>query len=130
VQVLVVDDDATLLSAMVRNLRRLGCAARGVATIGEAIDVLESDVVDILLTDLHLSAESGLDLLRALPIVSPRTAAVLMSGDASGDERAQARRLGATRVLDKPFGASALRDAVDAALEELLEGRGEPEPTG
>jgi DNA-binding response OmpR family regulator len=75
---------------------------------------------DLVLTDLHMNGLGGLDLLAQLSTRanSPPTL-VITACDSAGELRA-ARLLGAYRIVQKPFSLTALRTAIDAALQDLL----------
>jgi DNA-binding NtrC family response regulator len=121
VDLLVVDDDPELLNALRRRLERLGHAVTLASTVEQALDVLEHSPVRVLLTDLRIGDRMGLDLLEALPTVSPRTRAVLMSGDIEAHERVLALELGATRVLSKPFAVGELEEALRQAFSDCAQ---------
>jgi two-component system OmpR family response regulator len=71
----------------------------------------------IIIADLHMPNESGLDLLRNLRKQNAKHEIVLMSSFISAAERKLARDLGAYALLDKPFRLSELLQVVSQLTE-------------
>jgi DNA-binding response OmpR family regulator len=71
----------------------------------------------IIIADLHMPNESGLDLLRNLRKQNAKHEIVLMSSFFSAAERKLARDLGASALLDKPFRLSELLQVVSQLAE-------------
>ena len=81
--VLVVDDDQMFARAVGDDLRYQGLDVAIVHTVADALESVSKHKYDVLLTDLRLGAQDGVDLLAALRDVSPQTRAVLMSAFAT-----------------------------------------------
>jgi len=117
--ILVVDDSATtrsLVAAYLAGWRDLEVleAASGF----EALRVLPTRPVDLIVTDINMPDINGLELisfLRANPNYR-RVPVLIISTENSAEDRKRGLELGAAGYLVKPFGAEALRAAVDAAL--------------
>jgi two-component system OmpR family response regulator len=75
------------------------------------------DDCPIIIADLHMPNESGLDLLRNLRKQNAKHQIVLMSSFISTTERKLARDLGAYALLDKPFRLSELLQVVSQLTE-------------
>jgi DNA-binding response OmpR family regulator len=115
--VLVVEDDEMLAKAVGLDLREQGFTVTVVHSVGEALARLAAQRIDVLLTDLQLGAEDGIDLLESLRRVSPRTRAVLMSSFATARDYQRAIEVGAVRVLCKPFTPVELLQCIRQAVE-------------
>jgi two-component system response regulator (stage 0 sporulation protein F) len=108
-RVLVVDDDAAVLSTYRRLLRRAGFEA---VTEADPLKVLENghaDGVDLLLLDYRMPGLDGLSLLAELRRRECTAPAILISAYLNEDLVHQARMLGVARMLEKPVDVSALR---------------------
>jgi CheY-like chemotaxis protein len=118
-RVLVVDDDLASRILALLLLDRCGCEATGVPSVRRALTHLEEEEVDLVLTDLMMPVQTGIDLLATLGALPARIPALAMS--ASDDERLlhQALDLGATTVLRKPLFREDLEDALVAALDTV-----------
>jgi two-component system chemotaxis response regulator CheY len=116
---LIVDD-----SAMMRNMikRVLGMTDLRVGEIyeagngREALDVLETHDVEVLLTDINMPVMSGTELLRILA-ANPRWRSlrrVIISTDGSTVRREEAARLHVRCYLEKPVTPEVVRDVLTA----------------
>ncbi|HKP61971.1 MAG TPA: response regulator [Polyangiales bacterium] len=115
--VLVVEDDEMFARAVGDDLRYQGLDVAIVNTVADALDSMRKRKFDVLLTDLRLGAQDGIDLLAALRDVSPQTRAVLMSAFATARDYQRAIELGAVRVLCKPFTPAELIQCIRQAVE-------------
>jgi CheY-like chemotaxis protein len=115
--VLVVDDDQMFARAVGGDLRYQGFEVEVVHTVAAALDSVTKQNFDVLLTDLRLGAQDGIDLLSSLRDASPHTRAVLMSGFATARDYQRAVELGAVRVLCKPFTPADLIQCIQEAVE-------------
>ena len=116
-RLLVVDDEARQMEALCRTLTPEGYDVTGFSVPQEALAALREQPFDVLLTDLQLGAEDGIDLLESLRRVSPRTRAVLMSSFATARDYQKAIEIGAVRVLCKPFTPVELLQCIRQAVE-------------
>jgi two-component system response regulator PilR (NtrC family) len=73
--------------------------------------------VDLVITDLRLGRESGLDVLRTAKEVAPATEVIMVTAYATAENAVQAMKLGAYDYLLKPFKVEELRLVVGKALE-------------
>jgi len=118
-RILVVDDDPEsrdLLSEVLEanGFPQVEAVADGLAA-REAL--ARDDDCPIIIADLHMPNESGLDLLRNLRKQEAKREIVLMSSFFSTTERKLARELGASALLDKPFRLSELLQVVSQLAE-------------
>ena len=117
-RVLVVDDDLACRVLAAVLLEGAGYAPTAVSSVSRALERLDRDGADLVLTDLVMPRRNGLDLLAELRDRADAPPAVLMTG--AGDEHLleRARALGVAGVLGKPFAPAQLRRAVADALGE------------
>ena len=78
--VLVVDDDASIRFLCRVNLELDGFAVREAATVDQARDQLADGGVDVVLLDVHVGAESGVDFMNELRQKPPAPAVALLTG--------------------------------------------------
>jgi DNA-binding response OmpR family regulator len=107
--VLVVDDEPSIRLVCRVNLELEGYRVLEAATTAEANAVLAGDTVDVLLLDVHLGRESGLELLRELRRAGSTLPVVLLTGSV-GEEGRDADL--ASDVIGKPFELEALTASV------------------
>jgi two-component system response regulator AtoC len=113
-RILVVEDDDETREAVAGALRDLGYDA---AVCPDARTARTHSDVDIVVTDIRMPGESGLELCAEIAGNRPDLPVILMT--AFGDTRAVSLglRAGASDFLAKPFSLSDLGDAVGRALE-------------
>jgi DNA-binding NtrC family response regulator len=102
VRVLIVDDEAELVSALEERLALRGFEARGVTTGAEALAVVESDACDVVLLDVKMPGLGGLELTRLIKERRPGLEVVLLTGHTSASIAEEGRRAGAFEYLMKP----------------------------
>ncbi len=115
-RVLIVDDERSVRAILVRQLERRGHTCREASSVDEARDFLAERAFALILCDVNMPAESGLDLVRSVLMTTPDTAAVMMSGTVSSDLVHAALEYGAYSYLIKPFSPEEVLIAVDSAL--------------
>ena len=120
VRLLIVDDEEAARYGMRRALSSLGHEIAEAGSVGEARAELLSRRPDLLLLDVNLPGESGLDFLRELKASPEETPPVILI-TAHGSERmaADAIKAGAYDYLPKPFEVDDLRLVVKNALEAV-----------
>jgi DNA-binding response OmpR family regulator len=113
-KVLIVDDDPES-----RNLLSEFLAANGyaVGTVGDGAaaraELGQVEDYQVIVADLRMPNESGLDLLRKLYLQKFKGAIILMSSFISQEERKEAQALGAHALLEKPFRLTDLLQKVE-----------------
>lgn len=120
--ILVVDDEPRTRQGLTRMLETWGNAACSVISADngrDALDLLEREAVDLLITDIRMPEISGLNLVQQLESGSPaaQPAIILISGYAEFEYAQQAIQLGVVNYLLKPIRKDKLFDAVEKALQ-------------
>jgi len=114
-KLLIVDDDADFLIAMRMQLR----SAYTVLTVNstdEAMDVLRDQDVDLVLLDVGLCGESGVDGIRKIHSVHPSVGVAMLSGLKDPKTVVKAIRAGAIEYLTKPLDEEELAEVVEKAV--------------
>ncbi len=129
-EVLVVDDEAVVLTVLREALRRGGYRVTTAASAEEAIDLMHKRRFDLVLTDKNLPGASGLDVLRAARTLTPAPAIVLITGYSSFDSAIEAMDIGAHDYIEKPIrDVDDLRFRIRRALSRRDEQLARPRPT-
>ena len=116
--VLVVEDDATALGLVTEVLDRSGYIVWRASTVEEAVGRLEEELPSLVLLDLRLGAEDGLDLVRMLR-ADPRTRRLpllALSADAMQQDVERARAAGCDDHLAKPVDTRELLRRIGALI--------------
>ncbi len=120
-KVLIIDDSNTMRKIVQRSLRQAGFEFEKILEAGdgqEALDLLGSESVDLILSDINMPNMDGLEFLRQksqnddikdIPVV-------MITTEAGTDIIGEAKSLGARGSIKKPF----TPDQVNDVLGELL----------
>ncbi len=117
-QILVVDDFSTMRRIITNVLRQLGFDNIVEAEDGaKALQILEGEQVDFVITDWNMPQMSGLDLLKAIrghDNASKKDIPVLMvTAEALQENIVMAAKEGVNNYIIKPFDAKTLADKID-----------------
>lgn len=110
---LIVDDEKNIRRTLLLALESMGHEAMAAASGPLAIEELKANNYEVVLLDLKLSEESGLDVLQEILRVSPRTAVVMVTAYASVETAVEAMRRGAFDYLPKPCTPDQVRHVLD-----------------
>lgn len=121
-KILIVDDDQESRELLCEVLEANGYIPRAVGDAMAARELLSCDgEFRIVIADLRMPQESGLELLRKLREQNSGYEIILMSSFMSGAEKQAAARLGARALLEKPFQLTDLLRAVaDVAAQNPI----------
>jgi two-component system response regulator (stage 0 sporulation protein F) len=121
-RILVADDDPDMRALVASALRQAGYDVVEAGNGMEAIEHIAPTVwtrrgsFKAIVSDVCMPDLTGLDLLAALRCSRFETPVILMTAFGDEEVRAEARSLGATAVLDKPFDLDELHAAVQKAM--------------
>jgi DNA-binding NtrC family response regulator len=122
----VVDDDPAQLRILLHRLKSV-CSDQlrliGASSPIEAMQIIESQNVDILVTDLVMPLMSGVELLRELKKRNTCTQALIMTATADVDSLLTAFELGAVDYLLKPVNPAQIERLVTEAVDRLTRWR-------
>ncbi len=118
-RILIVDDAPDTLEVLQRNLSSRAYQVFTAPGVAEAIQVLEQNPVDLVITDMKMPRASGLDLVRHVRENLKDTEVMLITGYASIEGAVQAVKSGAEEYLSKPFTDDELLSAVQRMLNKL-----------
>jgi signal transduction histidine kinase/CheY-like chemotaxis protein len=121
----VVDDDRTVLDPLVEWLRRQGGEAEGAASPAQALTCLEESRFDLVLVDIDLSGEDGVDLIRRVMEASPECPVAVMSVPEWIVERGrELEKLGVAEAFAKPLDLCEIREGLTRIAQgETLRGQ-------
>ncbi len=112
-RVLVVDDDEDLLFIIGEYLDSKGIAFHLAESAAQARKRLAHFRYDLVISDLQMPGESGLDLFRSVSRRYPGLPFILMSGSLDARVRREATSMGICNFIDKPFELGELRRLIN-----------------
>ena len=117
-RVLVVDDESMIVSLLSTILREKGWDVTEARSGTAGIDQLDRTRFDVILTDLVMPGDSGIDLLRAAKEIHPDVEVILMTGFATADTAIEAMRNGAFHYILKPLKPEEVVNLVEKAYSQ------------
>lgn len=118
-KVLIADDEPLMLRFIADVLRRQGKEVVTAVHGTEAIQLLETESFDLVISDMKMPQKGGLDVLKAAKQAHPSPLVILATAHGTVESAVEAMKLGAFNYLIKPFPPEALEGALDKAEEHL-----------
>jgi len=112
-RVLVVDDEVGIRMLLTRLLKGWGFGVWHVASAVEALQIMEAEPADILLSDVSMPEHDGLWLAEQVHARWPRTAIIMSTAHQDPHTVQTSRKVGAVAYITKPFVAYVVQDALD-----------------
>lgn len=124
--VLVVDDEADFRAVLVRRLQ-----ARGIQTLdagggAQALALLQSRPVDVVILDIKMPGMSGVEVFRQMRANGCRAEVIVLSGHVLMDTAVELADFGVNDYLLKPCDTEELMDRITLAYERKIEREGKP----
>ncbi len=116
-RVLIVDDDASLVSALTGLLDHKGYETEGASSPAGALEAVRRRAANVVLLDVRLGRESGLELLPQLKELRPDMSVIVFTAAGSIEMAVEAMHLGADNFLQKPVDPPRLLAIVAKGLE-------------
>jgi response regulator RpfG family c-di-GMP phosphodiesterase len=116
--VLIVDDEPDFRFLLVEALESMGYDSVGAENGNEALELIKKKHFAVIFTDLNMPGGlSGLDLIRAIHNVDPKSFSILMTGFATTEAAIQALKEGAYDFIQKPFKLAEMEASLNRALD-------------
>ncbi len=117
IRTLIVDDSSVMRKIVERSLRQAGLDALVVHEAGsgvEGLEVLKSQPVDLILSDINMPAMDGLEFLRQIRVqnLAVGIPVVMITTESSEEHVKQAIEAGAKGYIRKPFTAEQVKERV------------------
>jgi CheY-like chemotaxis protein/predicted regulator of Ras-like GTPase activity (Roadblock/LC7/MglB family) len=117
-QVLIVDDEPELLLSIASGFQdnqrfHLLTAENG----RDALDILDNNVLDLVVTDLRMPVMDGIELLTVMEESFPEVPHIVMTAFGNVPLDKQLRKAGTLAILEKPFDIDTLEEAINKALD-------------
>lgn len=116
----IVDDDASIRWVLEKALARENLATRSFSNARDAMVALETETPQVLVSDIRMPGESGLDLLSAVKARFPGLPVIIITAFSDLDSAVAAFQGGAFEYLAKPFDIDKAVELIRRALEESL----------
>jgi CheY-like chemotaxis protein/predicted regulator of Ras-like GTPase activity (Roadblock/LC7/MglB family) len=122
-KILVVDDSPQVCKALNDVLKASGYQARTAPSAERALQIIETDHFDLVITDLKMSGMNGMDLAKKIFEQMPGVPVVILTGFGDMDAVIGALRSGVADFLKKPF---SIDEVLSVVRRELAKGQAYP----
>lgn len=128
----IVDDDRSIRWVLEKTLSREGIPFKSFASASEAISVLESggEPPQVLMSDIRMPGQSGLELLQAVKTRYPALPVIIMTAYSDLESAVAAFQGGAFEYLPKPFDVDQAVELIRRAIDESMHQSGAVEEEG
>jgi len=117
-QILIVDDNRTTTQTLCTLVERWGYRAFGAFDGAQGLAVLESEVVDVMVTDLRMPGMDGMELLKRVRESWPEVIPIVVTAYGSIQTAVEAMQMGAFDFLTKPYENKELRVKFERAIAQ------------
>jgi DNA-binding NtrC family response regulator len=118
IHVLLVDDEADFSTTLAKRLNKRGLLVQTVAGGEQALAVMNSSPVDVVVLDIRMPGMDGLETLEHMKSRFPLVEIILLTGHASLEAAANGMEHGAFDYLIKPIEIDALHYMIEDAFEQ------------
>ncbi|KRC02917.1 nitrogen regulation protein NR(I) [Duganella sp. Root198D2] len=116
----IVDDDESIRWVLEKALARENLATRSFANARDAVAALEHETPQVLVSDIRMPGDSGLDLLQLVKQRHPGLPVIIITAFSDLDSAVAAFQGGAFEYLAKPFDIDKAVELIRRALDESL----------
>ena len=118
-EILLVDDDPVILKGVKKNLNKQGWYVATAENGEEALDMLEGNGFDLVITDLAMDEIDGIEVLRRAKQLNPDSMVIIFTGYADMKSAVDSLRLGADDYMIKPCEPEEIFFRVENCLNKL-----------
>jgi two-component system response regulator PilR (NtrC family) len=117
-RILVVDDERSMREMLSILLEREGYEAVEAKNGQEALQIFETSIFDLVISDIHMPGINGIELLSRIKTLAPEVPVLMITAFATAEQAVDAIKLGAFHYFTKPFNNDEIRALVRNALEK------------
>jgi DNA-binding NtrC family response regulator len=118
-RVYLVDDDELILAMLSRTLEKEGYEIRTETGETEFIDKIAAWHPDVVLLDINLPGQNGMDTLKTLKNDAPNIEVIMLTADDTAETAVKAMKIGAWDYLTKPFNMDEVKIVIGNAIENI-----------
>jgi two-component system response regulator HydG len=115
--ILIIEDNTTLLDGITQVVRRMGHQAYTATNGAQGLALYERRSVDFVITDLKMDGMDGMEVLQRLLAADPSTLVMIITAHGTIETAVEAMKQGAFDFITKPFPPDVLRLKVEKALQ-------------
>jgi DNA-binding NtrC family response regulator len=117
-KILIVDDDLQICETLAEILSDEGFEVEYVLSGEEALQKIDSERYDVVITDLLMPKVDGMEILTHVKRVKPKTQVIMITAFATIENAVEAMKRGASDYIAKPFKINEIQSSIKRVLEE------------
>ncbi len=117
-KVLLVDDEQEFVKTLSERLTLRNMGSAVVHDGDSALELIEHDEPDVMVLDLKMPGQSGIDVLKQVKKTHPYIEVIILTGHGSEDDKRECMKLGAFEYLNKPVDIKILSEVIKKANEK------------
>ncbi|HYA88795.1 MAG TPA: sigma-54 dependent transcriptional regulator [Nitrospirota bacterium] len=117
-KILVVDDEQSMRDFLAIMLKKEGHDVVTAENGTSALKAVQSEIFDLVISDIKMSGMDGIDVLKTTKEVSPETIVIMITAFATTETAIEAMKLGAYDYIIKPFKVDELKLIINNSLEK------------
>ena len=115
-RILIVDDEPSIRKVLMAQLARDGYEVLSAENGTDALEMIDDEVLDLVISDLRMPGVDGMELLGYCTTQHPGLPVILITAHGTVDSAVEALKIGAADYITKPFDQDELRIAIQKAL--------------
>jgi len=115
-KILLIDDDEWIRNSMILFFETEGCQLLALETAEEAIEALEQQHYDVIITDYRLPGMDGLQFLNRIQSLYPDALKMLITAYRSPEVVSAAIKAGVNDFIEKPFTSETIEDSLSRLI--------------
>ena len=120
IRLLLVDDEPDFKEVILKHLSRRGIRLSVAECCLDALDELDTAPADVVIMDMHMPGENGIQCLRKVKERWPLTEVIILTGHASVQSGMEGMQSGAFDYCIKPIDVRELLEKVELAAQKAL----------
>ncbi|KEK24163.1 response regulator transcription factor [Bacillus gaemokensis] len=117
--ILVLEDEITIRSFIVLNMKRAGFHVLEAGTGEEALEILREQIVDIALLDVMLPGIDGFEVCKSIREINRKIGIIMLTARVQDKDKVQGLTIGADDYIEKPFSPIELTARVQSLLRRV-----------
>ena len=115
---LIIDDERSLLDLLGLVFKKEGYGVKTAVSAVKALEILDKNGIDLVITDIKMPQKSGMDILKAVKDRTPEMPVIMITAYGSIQQAIDALKAGALDYVVKPFDVEELKIIVARGLEK------------
>ena len=124
IKFLVVDDEKGISEQLKEFLEDRKYTAFAAIDAVKALEIMKKEKPNIVILDIRLEGSSGIDLLREIKKINPKTRVIILTGYPDEKTRSMSKELGASAYLTKPYNFEEIIKVARNLIGEIMKEEG------